>query len=382
MKQKFISLGLALAMLLGVAGCNITTPATVGTIGGVEIPAGIYLLAQYNAYNTTAGLVDFATGESADDTGVVLNAEVTGTINGEEVTTDGADYISRLTMASIEYYAAAEKLFDELGATLEDAATAEAASSASSMWESNGDLYQANGIAQSTLETYLLNAAKAEACMQVLYGPDGQQPVTDAEYEDFIRSDCLYIESITLPMVDYANYLYAFSDADMTAAINDIADECVDYLQQNATAESSATDAYAVMYAAANQYIPQVMAAMGSTAETAQASSYVGSGLYLPSDLDTYASGEDANVLTDPLLAADEGEWVKIDLTTSLVVARRVDPMTRGDLASFQSGYDLLGAMKSEEIQNMLYEDGAALERALDQSAMDTYAASKVKYSV
>ena len=129
MKQKFISLGLALAMLLGVAGCNITTPATVGTIGGVEIPAGIYLLAQYNAYNTTAGLVDFATGESADDTGVVLNAEVTGTINGEEVTTDGADYISRLTMASIEYYAAAEKLFDELGATLEDAATAEAASS-------------------------------------------------------------------------------------------------------------------------------------------------------------------------------------------------------------------------------------------------------------
>ena len=49
MKQKFISLGLALAMLLGVAGCNITTPATVGTIGGVEIPAGIYLVAQYNA---------------------------------------------------------------------------------------------------------------------------------------------------------------------------------------------------------------------------------------------------------------------------------------------------------------------------------------------
>ena len=62
MKQKFISLGLALVMLLGVAGCNITTPATVGTIGGVEIPAGIYLLAQYTAYNTTAGLVDFATG--------------------------------------------------------------------------------------------------------------------------------------------------------------------------------------------------------------------------------------------------------------------------------------------------------------------------------
>ena len=171
MKQKFISLGLALAMLLGIAGCNITTPATVGSIGGVEIPAGIYLLAQLNAYNTAASLVDFATGESADDINVVLKAEVTGTINDEEVTTDGADYISRLTMSSLEYYAAVETLFDSLGATLEDAATSEAADSVSSMWESQGDLYTANGISQDSLEAYLLVDQKAQACLDALYGP-------------------------------------------------------------------------------------------------------------------------------------------------------------------------------------------------------------------
>ena len=72
---RFLSLGLALAMLLGVTGCTISTPATVGSIGGVEIPAGIYLLAQYNAYQTVSGLADLATGETADDVKAVLKAE-------------------------------------------------------------------------------------------------------------------------------------------------------------------------------------------------------------------------------------------------------------------------------------------------------------------
>ena len=47
MKQKFISLALAVMLLLGVTGCAMSTPASVGSIGGVDIPAGIYLLAQH-----------------------------------------------------------------------------------------------------------------------------------------------------------------------------------------------------------------------------------------------------------------------------------------------------------------------------------------------
>ena len=39
MKQKFISLALAVMLLLGVTGCAMSTPASVGSIGGVDIPA-------------------------------------------------------------------------------------------------------------------------------------------------------------------------------------------------------------------------------------------------------------------------------------------------------------------------------------------------------
>ena len=105
MKQKFISLALAVMLLLGVTGCAMSTPASVGSIGGVDIPAGIYLLAQYNAYNTASGAAKLATGETASNVKAVLKAECTGTINGEEVTTDGADYVARLTLRSLQYYA-------------------------------------------------------------------------------------------------------------------------------------------------------------------------------------------------------------------------------------------------------------------------------------
>ena len=49
MKQKLLALASALALCLSLAGCHISTPATVGAIGGQEISSGLYLLAQFDA---------------------------------------------------------------------------------------------------------------------------------------------------------------------------------------------------------------------------------------------------------------------------------------------------------------------------------------------
>ena len=107
-KTKLFSLAMAVSMVLALAGCAMSTPSTVGSIGGVEIPAGIYLLAQYNSYNTASGLAKLATGETASDVKAVLKATCTGTINGEEVTASGSEYVAELTTRAIEYYAAVE----------------------------------------------------------------------------------------------------------------------------------------------------------------------------------------------------------------------------------------------------------------------------------
>ena len=376
-KTKLFGLGMAAAMLLSLAGCNLSTPASVGSIGDVDIPAGVYLLAQYNAYNTASGLAELATGETANDVKAVLKAECTGTIGDEEVTATGAEYVEKLTLRAIEYYAAVETKFAELGATLEDAATSEVADNVDSMWESNGDLYEANGIGKNSLQAYLLNAQKASTILTLLYGPDGSQPVTDAEYTDYINNDCYYIESVQIPLVDYSSYTMA--DDNQKAAIQQIAEECKNTLSEQANTEELTGSA---LYEAASTYVPQAMEALGATMEDAtQAMYYAGAQLYTPDDLSSYGS-DDYNNLTDPLDEAGMNQWTVVDLGTTLLVARRIDPLKSYTVEDLTGMYDLLTAMKSEDLQNQFYADGAALAHNLDEGAMKTYSASKIKKNV
>lgn len=259
-KTKLFSLAMAVSMVLALAGCAMSAPSTVGSIGGVEIPAGIYLLAQYNSYNTASGVAELATGETASDVKAVLKATCTGTINGEDVTAVGSDYVAQLTTHAIEYYAAVEKQFAEQNGVLDDTATAEAAKTADSLWSSNGDLYTANGISKSSVEAYLLNAQKAKVLLKMTYGPDGTSPVTDAEYTDYVNNDCYYIEAVQFPLVNYSTY--SMADDDQKAAIMATAESCMAELNETATAETASSSA---LYTAAMTYVPEAMAAMGST---------------------------------------------------------------------------------------------------------------------
>ena len=375
LRAKFLSLGMAMLLLLAASGCTITTPSSVGSIGDVEIPAGIYLLAQYNAYNTASGDADLATGESARDVKAVLRAECTGTIGDEEVTTDGADYIAQLTLRSLEYYAAVETMFDELGGVLDDAATSEAADTAASVWESNGDLYAANGISQATIEQYLLNNQKAQACLELLYGENGQTPVTEAEYTDYLQNECLYIDEVQLPLFD-AN-TYAFADEEQAAEIQALAEECAATLNEWATAEQGRSERQVSMIEAASEYIPRTGEILGATMESAQALQYISSQLMTPDTLTSYGDS-----LTEAADAAGENTWFTYDTGMSVAVMCSVDPLEAYSLQELIEGYDLLRTIKGTEMDNQFYAEGAALAHNLDQSAMNTYKPGNIKTEV
>lgn len=375
LRAKFLSLGMAMLLLLAASGCTITTPSSVGSIGDVEIPAGIYLLAQYNAYNTASSDADLATGESARDVKAVLRAECTGTIGDEEVTTDGADYIAQLTLRSLEYYAAVETMFDELGGVLDDAATSEAADTTASVWESNGDLYAANGISQATIEQYLLNNQKAQACLELLYGENGQTPVTEAEYTDYLQNECLYIDEVQLPLFD-AN-TYAFADEEQAAEIQALAEECAATLNEWATAEQGRSERQVSMIEAASEYIPRTGEILGATMESAQALQYISSQLMTPDTLTSYGDS-----LTEAADAAGENTWFTYDTGMSVAVMCSVDPLEAYSLQELIEGYDLLRTMKGTEMDNQFYAEGAALAHNLDQSAMNTYKPGNIKTEV
>ena len=375
-KTKLFSLAMAVSMVLALAGCAMSTPSTVGSIGGIEIPAGIYLLAQYNSYNTAANAAELATGETASDVKAVLKATCTGTIGDEKVTATGSEYVAKLTDRAISYYAEVERRFTEMNGVLDDAATAEAADSADNLWSTNGDLYTANGISKTSLQTYLLNAQKAKALLKMTYGPDGTTPVAEDEYTDFVNNDCYYIEAVQFPLVDYSTY--SMADDDQKAAIMATAESCMAELNTTATAETASNSA---LYTAAMTYVPQAMAAMGSSLDASQAVYYAASQLYTPDDLSSYGSDE-YNNLTDPLDEAGLNHWTTINLGTTILVARKIDPFKTYTVDELNSMYDLLSSMKSTDIQSELYAAGAALEHNLNSSALNTYSASKIKKNV
>ena len=374
LRTKFLSLGLALVMALTATGCAIRTPATVGHIGSVEIPAGIYLLAQYEAYSTAAGDADLATGETADDVAAVLKAECTGEIGGEQVTTDGADYVARLTLRNLQYYAAVEAKFDELGGTLSSYSTSEAAEQAAELYESNSDLYRANGIGQDTLEAYQLNAAKAQSITRLIYGEDGQTPLTDEDYTTYLQDDCLFLDTVQLPLFDAATY--AFADEDQSEQIAALAQQCADTLNGWATAEQGRSERYTSMYEAAQQYVPQASEVLGATMESAAALDYVGSSLMMPEDIVLYGSS-----LTDLVEENGLDHWFVFNTGTAFTVMCAVDPLKVASLETYKAQPDVLTAMKGDEVEQMLYDEGAAMEQALDQSAMNAYKPSNIKYS-
>lgn len=371
-QRKAACLSLAAALLF--TGCGASQPDSVGAIGGVEIPAGIYKLAQYNAYNTTASAAQLEDGQTAQDVDAVLKAECTGVIGNEQVTLTGEEYIARVTMRSIEYYAAVETSFAELNGTLTEDSVSEAADTAESLYTANEKLYKTNGITQQDVNDYLLNAEKAQAILTLTYGPDGTDPVTDEEYTAYLQEECYYLETIQLPLVDYTTYTAA-SDAEK-AKIQRVAGECQQLL--NETAGNTSSDA---LYTAAMTYVPQAATILGSEIDVTTALYYAGSDLYTRSDLALYEV-DGVNLVTGPLDAAAVGEWVQADLGSAILVMHRLDPLESISLDTLVEQYDLLTTMKSGQVQSDLYARGASLDHALDQSAMKAYAASRITKTV
>lgn len=267
-----------------------------------------------------------------------------------------------------------ETLFDELGGTLSDAATSEAADQAESVWSSSGDLYAANGIGKDSLEAYLLNAAKATELLQLFYGENGQTPVTDEEYIDYLENECLYLDMVQLPLFDSSTY--AFADEEQSQTIESLAEECAATLNEWATAEQGRSERFTSLYEAAMEYVPRAVEALGSTMESAQALNYAGTQLMTPDDLVTYG-----DALTDAVAENGRNVWFTYNMGTAIGVLCAVDPLDAADLDSYKQS-DLLTTMKQDELDQTLYEEGAALEQNLDESAMQVYKAANIKRTV
>lgn len=367
MKKKLPALLCALALILSLAGCVISTPDTVGTIGDVEITSGLYLLAQYNAYQSAANLAS-SDQDAANVKSFLKETITTDPDSGETATV--SDYIADQTQKNLDLYAAVESRFDELGGQLTEAEESQADSYASQLMDQYADTYKTNGIGLETLKRFERILLKSNDLLELVYGQNGETPVSDTDLTSHLETSMYELAYYAIPL--YNTSTYAFADDDQKAEMLSLAQAAVD--SYNATAPDDAAAQFAAFNAAASNALSGIYAVLDSTVPDDSTTS-LQTELLGNSTLDSTFTAEGS---ADAIRALHCGDAVAVQYSSlSLIMAVRLDPLDGSSLDAVRS--QVLSDLKSDELADALADYGASMEHHLDAPAMNKLPASKIE---
>ena len=354
MKKKLLALICALALVFSLVGCTISAPDAVGSIGDFEITSGMYLLAQYGAYQQAAQLA--GTDQDTTDVKAFLKETIT------------TDYVAQKTQETLEMLAAVDARFKELGGKLTDEQISSSDSYAQQMMDQYGDTYTANGIGLETVKAYERLQVEHTALLDMVYGPDGETPVEDDELTSHLDDSMYEICYISIPL--YNTSTYAFADDDQKAEMLKLAQAAADSV--NAAGGETVSDQVSALHEAAQNALPDIYAVLDG--KTSDDSASVQTELLTESDV---ASAFTQDGAADALRSLSYGEAAAVQINSNtLLLMVRVDPLSVSSLDDLRS--QILSDMKGGELDDALAAGGAELAHDLDSSAMNKLPAKKI----
>ena len=356
MKQKLLALVCALALVVSLAGCVISTPDTVGSLGDYEISSGLYLLAQYDAYQKAADLA--SSDQDAANVKAFLKQTITVDSDSGETATV-SDYVARKTLENLQTYAATELRFDELGGQLTAEEEHQADSYAQQLMDQYGDTYKANGIGLETVQHFERILLKSNDLLTLVYGNGGETPVSDADLTEHLENNMVELAYYVVPL--YNTSTYAFADDDQKAQMLTLAQQAATAV--NLASNESASEQVSALNAAAQAALPDIYAVLGSTpSDTNVQTELLGS-----STLDsTFTQSGSADTIRN--LAYGQAAAVQYS-SYAMMLALRVDPLSVASLDDLRD--QVITDMKTSELKTALSDYGASLENHLDTSAMN-----------
>jgi hypothetical protein len=367
MKKKLLALVCALALTVSLVGCALSTPDTVGKIGDFEVTSGLYLLAQYDAYQQAAQLAD-----SEQDTSKV-NSFLKATITTDADTGETAvvkDYVAQKTLETLQTLAAVDARFTELGGELTEEQKSAADSYAQQLMDNYGDAYTANGIGLETLKLFQQLQYKHTLLLDLVYGKDGETPVEDGELTEHLDSTMYEIGFITVPL--YNTSTFAFASDDQKAEMLSLAQKAADSYNASAPDYENVEDQVSALHAAAQSALPDIYAVLDAT--PSDDASSVQTELLTESDLTSTFTQDGA---ADAVRGLVYGEAAAVQYNGySVILMMRIDPLQVSTLDALRS--QILSDMKGDELEDALAAYGAQLDSTLSSSAMSKLPAAKI----
>ena len=359
MKKKLLALVCALALTFSLAGCVFSTPDTVGQIGDFEVTSGLYLLAQYGAYQQAANLA------GTDQDAAKVKSFLKETITTDADTGETAvvkDFVADKTLKTLQTLAAIDTRFAELGGELTEAQLTIA--------DNYGDTYTANGIGLETLKLYEQLQIKHTLLLDLIYGKDGETPVDDGDLTEHLDSQMYEIGYISVPLYNTSTFVFASDDqkAEMLSVAQETADHYNASIPEDASTQLSSFGSLATASLSA---ICDVLDAEVPSTSTLQTE------LLTEDDLTSAFTQDGA---ADALRSLAYGQAAAIQYTGyAMMLAVRVDPLGVSTLDALRP--QILSDMKGDELDDALAAYGAQLENKLDSSAMGKLPASKIDNS-
>ena len=372
MKKKLIALLAAVVMVFSLAACG-STPDSVGTIGTVDITSGLYLLAQYDAYQKAA---DLATSEQ-DATNVKAFLKQTITVDADSgETATVSDYVSQKTMENLETYAAIETRFEELGGQLTAEEEAQADSYASQLMEQYGDTYKANGIGLNTVQRFERILIKSSDLLELVYGVDGETPVSDADLTSHLENNMYELAYYTIPL--YNTSTYAFADDGQTTEMLNLTQPAIDEVNSYAATLADLSDSTnsSMLIGAFSGVVTSALPDIYKVLNSTYSSDSDAPSLELIGD-STVTSAFTADGAADAIRGLSIGQAAALKYNGyAMMAVLRLDPLSLNSLDNLRT--QVLNDMKSEELTDALAAYGASLEHNLSSSAMNRMPASKI----
>lgn len=332
LKTALIVLGVVAFFALAVAGWMIGPPKTVGSYGGVEIPAGVYRLCQYQALSSAADTKDTAALEEA-------------------------------VLENLQYYAAVESRFAALGEELTKEEKQEADAYAAEMWQYYGGLYSSYGIDEATLKAYQYNYYKS---LHLLAADNTD--LTDAQLTDHARNQMVYGHYVTVPLYNPETYAAATEDQvdAMLAAGDALVKEYTD--SRLLSSQTGAEAELAGFTAALKAKLADVYAPLETEYDPKELENEMGGDLFGLEELESTFGADAAKTLRE--LKNGEAACVQYG-GYALMLFLRADPLEASTLDELRNA--ILTDWKGEALSESLHETGHGLENALDAEAIAKY---------
>ena len=167
----------SIAVSLSACGSDLSWAAKVDK--ETTVPIGLYIYSQADTFRTYAQNGLLVTSTSLEKQ----------TVNVSDSDKKATEYLDTQAIKAVKSYAGALLLAKEMKIELTEDEIASAESNAKTAYDTDKEVYEKNGVAQSSIAEYYKDLTLKNKLFDAVYGKEGTKPVSDKELKQYIKEN-------------------------------------------------------------------------------------------------------------------------------------------------------------------------------------------------